>query len=52
VPQWHSPEIRVAHWNKFGIPDEQPGYIGIDLDSWWIIQARETAIERAYEDEE
>lgn len=52
VPQWHNPEIWIAHWNKFGIPAEQPSYVGVDLDSWWIIPARETAIEQAYEDEE
>jgi microcin C transport system substrate-binding protein len=52
VPQWHLPEIWVAHWNKFGIPDEQPSYVGVDLDSWWILQDQETAIERKYEAEE
>jgi hypothetical protein len=45
VPQWHNPDIWVAYWDKFGIPDEQPDYVGVDLDSWWIIGEREEAIE-------
>lgn len=52
VPQYHTTEIRVAYWNKFGIPDEQPPYIGVDIDSWWILPDRETAIERSFEDSE
>src|SRR5690606_18703201 len=36
IPQWHLPEMWVAYWNKFGIPDQQPAYVGIDLESWWI----------------
>ncbi len=49
VPQWHLPEMWVAYWNKFGVPDEQPAYAGIDLDSWWIVPAQESAIERSFE---
>ncbi len=52
VPQWHLPEIWVAHWDKFGIPEEQPGYVGVDIDSWWVLQDRETEIEREYEAEQ
>lgn len=50
VPQWHLPEIWAAYWNKFGIPDEQPAYAGIDIESWWIVEARESAIERSFEE--
>lgn len=52
VPQWHNPDIWVAYWDKFGIPDEQPDYVGVDLDSWWIIGEREEQIEEAYEEDE
>lgn len=52
VPQWHLPEIWVAYWNKFGIPEEQPSYAGVDIESWWIVQHRESAIERSFEEEE
>lgn len=36
VPQWYSDKINVAYWNKFGLPDKQPDYAGIDPFSWWI----------------
>jgi microcin C transport system substrate-binding protein len=52
VPQWHNPNIWTAFWDKFGIPDEQPTYVGVDLDSWWVIQEREEEIEEAYEEDE
>jgi microcin C transport system substrate-binding protein len=48
VPQWYSPGLRVAYWNKFGIPEKQPGYIGVDLDSWWIDEAKAAALARKY----
>ncbi|MCX5516636.1 hypothetical protein C3941_22240 [Kaistia algarum] len=44
VPQWYSDEIHVAYWNKFGIPEKQPDYSGIDTDSWWIDPAEEKAL--------
>jgi len=52
VPQYHNAEIWVAYWNKFGIPESQPSYIGVDIDSWWILQDRETLIERSFEEED
>jgi microcin C transport system substrate-binding protein len=44
VPQWHRSEIWLAYWNKFGIPDTQPSYIGADIDSWWIDPDKEAAL--------
>lgn len=38
VPQWYSETINIAYWNKFGLPDKQPDYAGIDPFSWWIKQ--------------
>lgn len=38
VPQWYSDTINIAYWNKFGLPDKQPDYAGIDPFSWWIKQ--------------
>ncbi|MCV0395030.1 MAG: extracellular solute-binding protein [Rhizobiaceae bacterium] len=49
VPQWHRPEIWVAYWDKFGIPEPQPAYIGVDIDSWWILEDREEEIEEKIE---
>lgn len=36
VPQWYSENINIAYWNKFGIPETQPDYAGIDTFSWWV----------------
>lgn len=44
VPQWFNDTINVAYWNKFGIPEKQPEYVGIDTDSWWIDPAKEAAL--------
>ncbi|MGN6765485.1 MAG: extracellular solute-binding protein, partial [Rhizobiaceae bacterium] len=48
VPQWYAPGLRVAYWNKFGIPKKQPGYIGVDFDSWWIDEAKAAALAKKY----
>lgn len=34
VPLWHSPKLRLAHWDRFGVPPYLPGQ-QLDLDSWW-----------------
>lgn len=44
VPQWYDDRIKIAYWNKFGMPDKQPDYIGIDPFSWWIDPAKEQAL--------
>ena len=44
VPQWFSDTINVAYWNKFGIPEKQPEYVGIDTYSWWVDPAKEKAL--------
>jgi len=49
VPQYFQPTLRYAYWNKFGIPEAQPRYNGIDVMSWWVQPERETTIERSYE---
>ena len=48
VPQWYRSAVWIAHWDKFGIPDKQPGHIGVDIDSWWIDPEREAALAAAY----
>ena len=52
VPQYYQPTMRYAYWDKFGIPEEQPAYAGIDTQSWWVLQDKETEIEREYEETE
>jgi microcin C transport system substrate-binding protein len=48
VPQFTRPDVWLAYWNKFGIPDKQPTYIGPDLDSWWIDTEKEKALAAKY----
>ncbi len=36
VPQWHNPDIWIAYWDKFGMPERQPAYAGLDPFSWWV----------------
>ncbi|WP_425419826.1 extracellular solute-binding protein [Oricola indica] len=44
IPQFYSPEVWLAWWDKFGMPDKQPSYIGADIDSWWVIPEKEAAL--------
>ncbi|SDP79160.1 microcin C transport system substrate-binding protein [Phyllobacterium sp. YR620] len=44
VPQWYDDRIKIAYWNKFGMPAKQPDYAGIDPFSWWIDTAKEQAL--------
>ncbi|MET0943306.1 MAG: extracellular solute-binding protein [Mesorhizobium sp.] len=48
VPQWHRSVLWLAYWNKFGMPEKQPGYIGADIDSWWIDPEKEKALAAKY----
>lgn len=48
VPQWHLGRVRLGYWNKFGIPEKQPSYVGVDIDSWWIDKDKEAALAAKY----
>ncbi|GLS31567.1 microcin C transport system substrate-binding protein [Mesorhizobium albiziae] len=48
VPQYHRSVVWLAYWNKFGMPDKQPDYIGADVDSWWIDAEKEKALAAKY----
>lgn len=48
ILQWHNPDVWIASWNKFGIPEKQPSYIGADVDSWWIDKDKEAALAAKY----
>ncbi|MBE7183174.1 MAG: ABC transporter substrate-binding protein [Methylobacterium mesophilicum] len=48
IPQYHRPKVWLAYWNKFGIPDKQPTYVGPDLDSWWVDAQKEKALAAKY----
>lgn len=42
IPELHLSRERVSYWNRFGMPQTQPGYFSIDGDSpwplwtWWV----------------
>jgi microcin C transport system substrate-binding protein len=45
VPWWHSSTLRIAYWNRFGMPPltDAPGSVprvGFDLNNWWYDPAR------------
>jgi microcin C transport system substrate-binding protein len=48
VPEYYRDVRWIAYWNKFGMPDKQPQYLGVDTDSWWIDPAREQALQVKY----
>jgi len=48
IPQLTRDVTWLAYWNKFGIPDKQPTYIGPDLQSWWIDAEKEKALAAKY----
>ena len=48
VPQFTRPDVWLAYWNKFGIADKQPTYIGPDIESWWIDTDKEKALAAKY----
>ncbi|MEQ1941390.1 extracellular solute-binding protein [Mesorhizobium sp. VNQ89] len=48
VPQLTRDVDFYAYWNKFGIPEKQPTYIGPDTESWWIDVEKEKALAAKY----
>ena len=48
VPQLTRDLDFYAYWNKFGIPEKQPTYIGSDTESWWIDPEKEKALAAKY----
>ncbi len=48
VPQYHRSVVWLAYWNKFGMPEKQPDYIGPDLESWWVDADKEKALAAKY----
>ncbi|MFI0844057.1 extracellular solute-binding protein [Mesorhizobium sp. IMUNJ 23232] len=48
VPQYTRPVVWLAYWNKFGIPEKQPTYVGPDIESWWIDPEKEKALAAKY----
>jgi microcin C transport system substrate-binding protein len=38
VPQWYSPNVRIAYWNRYGQPKVLPGLTPGFLQVWWFDQ--------------
>jgi microcin C transport system substrate-binding protein len=44
IPNWHTSVFRLAYWDVFGMPPENPPY-GVPMaDVWWIDTAKEKAM--------
>jgi microcin C transport system substrate-binding protein len=39
VPHWHIPYLRLAYWNRFGMPYIFPRYGVGFFDTWWALDA-------------
>lgn len=48
IPQFTRDVQWLAYWNKFGIPEKQPDYLGADVESWWIDAEKEKALAAKY----
>ncbi len=35
VPQWFSPNVRIAYWDRYGQPEKLPGLTPGFLQVWW-----------------
>jgi microcin C transport system substrate-binding protein len=44
IPNWYLNYFRVASWNKFGRPQENPPY-ALALDAWWYDAAQAQQVE-------
>ena len=42
IPQWFSPNVRLAYWTRLVLPPEQPKYGGVDPFSWWAKEAEKS----------
>lgn len=40
VPNWHLNYYRVARWNRFGTPLQQPPYT-LGVENWWMLPDKE-----------
>jgi microcin C transport system substrate-binding protein len=36
VPQWYSPNVRIAYWDRYGQPKQLPGLTPGFLQVWWF----------------
>ena len=44
IPNWSIDRFRLAYWDRFGRPPENPPY-GLALDSWWVDPERAARVD-------
>ena len=47
VPQWHSPGLRVAYWNRYSHPVPLPEYSPGLPEIWWFDATKNAALPQA-----
>jgi microcin C transport system substrate-binding protein len=51
IPHWHINTFRIAYWNKFARPDVLPPFALPVVETWWIDQVKETALQNKVKQE-
>ena len=44
VPQWYSPTVRIAYWNRFGQPKTLPALTPGFMQVWWYDKEKADAL--------
>ncbi|MEX0382959.1 extracellular solute-binding protein [Spiribacter sp. 1M153] len=44
IPNWYIDRFRLAYWDRFGRPADNPPY-GLALDSWWVDPERAARVD-------
>jgi microcin C transport system substrate-binding protein len=45
VPQWFSPNVRIAYWNRYGQPETLPGLTPGFLQVWWYDKGKAETVQ-------
>ena len=45
VPQWFSPSVRIAYWNRYDQPEKLPGLTPGFLQVWWFDKVKAKELE-------
>ena len=46
VPHWHSEDLTIAAWDRFGIPSQKTR-AGTDINTWWVDPAKAAVVDAA-----
>ncbi|MFI4999817.1 MAG: extracellular solute-binding protein [Reyranellales bacterium] len=46
IPQFYSGKELVAYWNRFARPEKIAKYSPVALDTWWVDEAKDRALQR------